>query len=465
MKSLIKALGVVLALVTSIEAQEYNSTLPELNNYQWAFKLQAGARASFYNVELPLLVYQSAADERLRDLSVYNAANQAVPRVIEPAVTNVEELETRNALPYAALFLNQEPDADRVRMMFEQMGGETRIKVESDKAANDEKIQPPLSGYIVDTRGLDGDIDALELEWPQPISGFVGRVTVSGSNDLEQWQLVGGAALADLQEADTQILQSRVSIADNEYDFLRLQWVSLPDNWRLTQLTAVQVSRAPQRERQKLSLASNGNDDEDGGLMFDAGGAVPVDRLSLGLPADNTVVTASIYRWIARNESWSRVYRGAFYQLSRDDTPISNKPVPIDTTRSARWKVVIEKGQPDTRVTLELGWQPDTVLFVAQGDAPYTLATGRPQAASEFFPEDHLLGDVSLGGIATDNGPVAAATVGDRYKLAGIEREVPKKPIDWQTILLWVGLLIAVLFVVSMAVRVTRALSDDNLAE
>lgn len=465
MKTLLKILALGSLITTAAAAQEFNNELPDLNNYGWAFKIVTDERASFYQVELPMLVYQSAADDRLRDISVYNAANRPVPRVVEPAVGTVEERETRRPLPFAALFLNQEPDADRVRMMFEQMGGETRIKVESDKASTGEKMRPPLSGYIVDTRNLEGSIDALELEWPQPISGFVGRVTVSGSNDLATWQLLGGAALADLQEADTKIVQARVGLIDNDFDFLRLNWTSLPDSWRLTQLTAVQVSAAPQRERHELVLRSVGRDDADGGWLFDAGGPVPVDRLGLGLPDPNSVVTVGIYRWLPDRDSWSRVHRGAFFQLSREDLPISSKPVAIDTARAARWKVVIEKGLPDTRLELVLGWRPDTLLFVAQGDGPYTLATGRAQAVAEFFPEDHLLGDVSLGGIATDNGPVAAAQLGDRYKLAGVQREVAATPIDWKTVLLWAGLVIAVLFVVSLAVRVTRALGDDNLAE
>ncbi|MGB5347739.1 MAG: DUF3999 family protein, partial [Woeseia sp.] len=399
MNAKLTLLSACLLLPLSTPAQDFSSTLPERSNYSWAFEIALDERASFYQLELPLLVYQSAADSRLRDLSVYNAADQAVPRVVQAATGTSEELETRQPLPFAALFLNQEPDADRVRMIFEQMGGETRIKLESD-AANGEKIRPPLSGYVVDTRSLDGNIDALELEWPETRSGFIGRATVTGSNDLENWQMLGGGALADLQEGDTQILQARIALSDKDFDFLRIQWTSLPDSWRMSQLTAVQVAKAAQRERQILSLDNSGKDDADGGFVFDAGGPVPIDRLSLSLPDQNTVITASIYRWLPESDSWSRVYRGAFYRLLRDELPVVSKAASIDTVRAARWKVLIEKGQPDTRFKLELGWRPDTVLFIAQGDGPFTLATGRPQATSENFPEDRLLGDVSLGGIA-----------------------------------------------------------------
>jgi len=227
----------------------------------------------------------------------------------------------------------------------------------------------------------------------------------------------------------------------------------------------VQVSAAPHHQRRALSLSSIGRDEEDGGLLFEPVGPLPVDQLGLELPEENAVLSVSIWQQPPNSENWTRVHDGAFYKLMRDELPVISEPVSIGPMRAARWKVRVNKGNPDTPFKLRLGWRPDTLLFIAQGEAPFTLALGRPQAQSEGFPEDRLLGDVSLGGIATDNGPIADAALAERFKLGAIERQAPAKPIDWRTILLWIGLIVAVLFVVSMAVRVTRALSDDNLDE
>ncbi len=441
-------------------AQAPQDSLPELDHYRWGFTIETAEPASFYTVPLPLDVYRSASDPDLRDLGVYNAAGQAVPRIVEAGSAEFELQDTRHRLPFAALYRNQVPDADRVRMMFEQMGDETRIELSSDSA--DGKIRAPLSGYIVDARGLDGNIDALELAWPDHVSGFVGRISVTGSNDLQDWRLLGGAALADLREADTIITQDRVSLADDDYDFLRIEWRDLPDNWSLEGLTAIQVSTMPRIERDTLTLEPTGRDETDGGQLFDARAALRVDRLRLVLPEDNSVLTAALSYRPPGRDRWVQLHQGTFYNLVRSDLPVSSEAASVSPVRAAEWKVAITKGRPDTPFRLELGWRPDVLLFLAQGDAPFTLAVGRGGAAAEGFPEERLLGDVSLGGIATDNGPVAAASLGQRVRLPGIERKPPPEPTDWRTILLWAGLGAAVLFVLWMALRLQRGVRTED---
>ncbi len=440
-------------MLTAIaHAQSLEQTLPEPDNYAWGFTIVADARASFYTVELPLAVYRSASDLRLRDTSVYNAAGQAVPRIVDTAAGEVETRESRTPLPFAALFRDQQPDADRVRMMFEQMGAGTRIEVSS---GGDGKPRPPLTGYIADLRAIDGAVDALELRWPEALPGFVGRVNVHGSDDLENWQLLGGAALADLRENGTDILQRRVALAGARQDFVRIEWQGLPQDWTLDGLTAVQVTAAPRVALRTLVLAPAGRD-EDGSVLFDAGGAPRVERLRLGLGEDNAVVSARIEFRSAGDDEWRPAGDGTFFRLQRGDVPVVSEALPIESRRAGEWRVTITKGRPDTPFDLELGWRPDTLLFVAQGDGPYTLAVGRPDAATENFPEERLLGDVSLGVIAVDQGPVETAALGERFALAGERREPPPTPTDWRRILLWAGLIAAVLFVLWMSFRLAR---------
>jgi hypothetical protein len=126
--------------------------------------------------------------------------------------------------------------------------------------------------------------------------------------------------------------------------------------------------------------------------------------------------------------------------------------------RAARWKVVVQDGHPDTPLQLQLGWRPDTLLFVAQGASPFTLAIGRDAARAEQFPQERRLGGVPIAGLAENNGPVVAAELGERFPLGGVARELPRAPVDWRTILLWSALILAVLFVVGMATRLMRGL-------
>jgi hypothetical protein len=449
------ALIVTLLPMCGAYAQQALAPLPELNNYAWGFPIETTEPASFYRVELPGIVNESAADPDLRDTGVYNAAGQAVPRLLEAGRDEVEQRESLHALPFAALYRDLEPDPERIRLMFEQMGGQLRIDVRSD-GAEASKIRPPLSGYIVDARGVEGRLDALEFSWPEHLRGFVGRVNVEAGNDLENWAAVGGGALADLNEDAVAIEQHRIGIAATDRDFLRLTWSGMPPGWGLDGVTGVQFTATPQRNRKTLRLEASGRDEDDGGLLFDAGGRIRVDRVGLHFPQINTVVTTDIYYWNGAVERWIPVHRGSFHHIRRSDTIVTSSAATIGSQRAARWKVLVASGHPETPMQLELGWRPDTLLFVAQGNGPYTLGTGRASAAAEQYPQERIFGGTELRELADDNGPVAEATLGPRFPLGGIARELPKEPLDWRTILLWSGLVLAVLFVAWMATHLLR---------
>lgn len=449
----------LLALSPAAGARQTAATLPGLDHYAWGFPVAAATAepASFYRVQLPLLVNQSATDAELRDLGVYNADGQAVPRVLTSSPDAVLEQERRFALPAAALRRDQMPDAERIRLMFVQMSGETRIGLSSDARAGDED-GAPLSAYILDARAVEGTLDALEFVWPEDLGGFIGRMSIAGSDDLEDWEFLGAGAVADLREEAAAIEQRRVGIAATDADFLRLSWTDLPADFRLDSVNGLRTTSTSTPVRETLTLTSNGIADDDGGYLFDLGGMARIDQVGLRLPEVNTVVTVAIEAWLPSQERWVVVHEGTFHHIRREETTVVSNPASIRPLRAARWKAVIRSGNPDTSLQLQLGWRPDTLLFVAQGAPPFTLAVGRDAARAEQFPQERLLGGVPLRALADDNGSAAAAKLGARFPLAGEERELPRAPADWRAILLWSALSLAVLFVVAMAVRLMRGL-------
>lgn len=457
MKILIRAPVCILlgAAVAGTGAQTLQNTLPELNNYAWGFPVRIDEASSFYRIELPLGVNQSSADAQLRDVAVYNATGEPVPRVVERHDAESIRQEQRHALPFAALYQDQYPDPDRIRMLFEQMGSGVRIDVVSE-GSEPQKISPPLSAYVIDTRSAEVALDAVELTWPDGLSGFMGRVTVEASDDLEEWRLIGAGAVADLREESVAIEQRRVTITATDSDFLRLSWSGLPTRWNLTAVHGVQRTETPEFNRQVLLLDSGSRDDSDNGLLFDAGGYIRVDRINLELPEVNTVISADIHYWHDGLDHWQRAGGGTFHHIRRGDNSVTSEPLKIPPVRAARWKVVLSRGRQETPLALALGWFPDRLLFVAQGAPPYTLGVGRPSASEETFPEERILGDRTIQDLAGTSGSVAAASLGERFPLGGFERELPPEPLAWRTILLWGGLVIVVVFVGWMAARLLR---------
>jgi hypothetical protein len=396
----------------------------------------------------------------LRDAGVYNGNGKPVPRVFEQASVDEERTERSNPLPMLPLYRTAESRADENRLLIERDGDSTRFKFDlEDLLAPDEGER--LVAYIVDTRQSEDNAFALDLVWAQMEPGFMGRVMVDGGNDLQTWSPAGSAVVAFLRESEASIEQRRVKLRRADYDFLRIRWDGMPEHWRLSQVMGVHVEGAAESVRKLITLESSGVDPDDGGRLFSLGGAPVVDQVRVVLPVPNTVVSAVVYYWSATRDRWLQAGHGSYHHIGRDNHSVMSDPLAIDNTRTDQFKVVITRGPFDVAMQLEVGWRPDSLLFLAQGRSPFTLATGNANDADEQFPQHRIYGARSLVKLSEDNGGVLAAALGPRYVLGGPARLVAIRPFNWRTVVLWLGLLLGVAFVGFMASKTVRELRSQ----
>jgi hypothetical protein len=205
-----------------------------------------------------------------------------------------------------------------------------------------------------------------------------------------------------------------------------------------------------------LRLDPTSIDPDDGGLIFDIGAAPLIDRVQVMLIDRNVVITATIFSWSEQSARWVRMINGTFHHVGRDDRIVVSEPVAIGPLRTARLKVLVERGQKDASMQLEVGWRPDTMLFLAQGAAPYTLAAGRAEDALLGFPQQRVFGVDAISELAAKNGDSGTATLGPRYALGGEMLQTPAPTTNWSRIALWTGLMLGVIFVSYMAYRIVR---------
>jgi hypothetical protein len=102
---------------------------------------------------------------------------------------------------------------------------------------------------------------------------------------------------------------------------------------------------------------------------------------------------------------------------------------------------------------LELGWLPGQLVFMAQGDGPYSLAYGRAGLEPTRSQVAQLLKAVEpvSGGTL-----IEAARTGTQTVLAGTAALLPKTELPWRVWLLWAGLIAGVLAVGAMAWKLFR---------
>jgi hypothetical protein len=438
--------------------------LPDPSAYAYRFPVAVERGAEYLAAPLPLDVYRAVSDPRIRDIGVYNAAGQAVPRLVERDEEKVEAVEQAVRLGVVPIYGDLEKAQERLRLLMQQTDRAITLQYDAD-AAPPQAPGQSLQAYIVDMRGYKEDFAALDFAWDAALSGFIGSVTVQGGDDLLKWRALGGGTLAELEFEGTRIRRDRVAVDGGGYDFLRITWRDLPSDWRLDTLHAVALGRGPDPSREWVELEAVDLSADGREFTFDLGGYPPVDRLDLVLPDSNVVVRASVHFQQDGSASWALAHEGLFYRVSRAGTLVASDPATTRPLRAARWSVRVHSGLAAGSVRLRLGWRPETLLFLAQGEPPYTLYSGRTRDALDQFPQESVLGDRGIFDVLRRSGAPGQAAIGARQTAAGAMAMEGARTWTWRTVLVWLGLVAAVAFVGWLAWSLMRETGQLEGAE
>jgi len=433
--------------------------VPAMGEYAYGFPIRLeqtqASPSDFNSIEIPLILYQSIADPGLRDVGVYDASGQPVPRVLAPRKPQPAKPEVATTLRTFALPSGDTATAEDIRLLLRTTDGATNVELNTSSGVD------ARQRYLLDTQDLQQPLTALEFAWTLATETFVANVSVEGSQDLDNWTTVGSGAIAHLLGETDTVQRRRVSIDGNRYDYLRVSITGMPEGLRLAATQGIQLAQTAAVLRRWTTLDSHGQD-EDGGLLFDLGGSVPVDRVQVRIAGDNSVVRARLYRW--SGDRWTDSQEGVFYNLRRNGAGVTNEPLAIAERRSQRWKLNIITGRSDGPVQLKLGWRPERLIFLAQGEAPYTLACGRAADRGDNFPQARLYGDLAIFNLAlgSDVTNIATGNLGSRQLLGGANQLVIPVKRNWQQGLLWAALILAVVVVGGIAVKLLRQLNQTE---
>lgn len=456
-------LRIALAALTVLPFSGHTQALPAARDFDSSWVIEAGGTSNLYEIELPYAVYQAASDAQLRDLAVFDGAGEPVPRILRsPAKTTSSSTIQTKPLTLFPVLAAEPQQQSAGKLMFQQSGEDTILTYEGFEpesgALTEERM---LTAYVVDLTGFKHNLDQIQFEWSAATAPFIINVKVEGSSDLSSWSELGQGSIAELKLDDASVTRSSVNLLRRKSRYLRVTWDDAPDGWTLSAASGryrenTQVRTVSRTDSRQLN--SLGRDESDGGYLFDLDGAPPVNGVQLSLPADNTVIRASIYARTDVQSRWRRLGGQLFYHLKRGKAQIENDELSLPATRARLWKVVIESGRPEVTMALQLRWQPDRLRFIAQGAPPYELVAGRPEAKAESFPIEATLGDAGIFKISRVTGRAMPATLGARTQYRDSRSSVGTAPVAWRKWALWTVLVIGVLAVAAMAVRLLRQL-------
>jgi len=309
--------------------------------------------------------------------------------------------------------------------------------------------QTERAGYLIDASSYRTPVQEIEVAWSGPARDFLVETSVAASDDLNAWRtVVPSATLAWLQTGGQWVKLDRIELPGTRAKYLK---IDMADDASL-RLERVSVrskeATAPAREWKELQGVA-----ADGGFEFDTGGRFPVDRLAVELERPTYLVEARLFSRPNAEVGWRDRGAHTFYRAAAGDAFAASDAAAYDVSRDRFWRVQLARIGDVPR--LRIGWVPHELVFLVQGEGPYTLAYGRADIDGNEWPIRDLLQRLDRGA-DLDSLPLVAA--GAPVMSGGPERLEPApEPLDWRTLLLWAVLVIGVLVVGGLAVRLLRA--------
>jgi hypothetical protein len=442
-------------------------------DFAYAWPLATAAESSAYQIEITPEVYAALFDPELRDLEVFNAADEAVPLQAVAFDTQVLYHEERVKLPSFALPRNAD----------DQASDDLHIQIERDAAGRLRKLDTQTGNaraastrtdYLLDASAIDAQIESLWLQDANSTSALNAQFAVDASDDLQHWHtLVDAASVMDLRQNDATLVRRQIVLAQAHAKYLRLRRL---DNGttlgagfsveaRLISLTNVQrpgrqwidVPLSAQDARSTIAPASTGHSQPPIGYQYLLPGALTVEALRVTLASDNSIAEMSALSRTG-TQGWNQRAHFTAFRLRQDGALLSNDEIALGNgLRSREWR--LEPAQAlSVPASLRVAYRPERFVFLAQAPAPYRLVAGQrnerrgdaPVNAALMQLRTHLGHDwqpplVTLGARETLRGAAASAA------LAPTPEAYP-----WKSWLLWTLLIGGAAVVGFMALQLLK---------
>ncbi len=444
-----------MAVILWVTGGAYGAELAR-DDFAYAVDVTLDAPASVYRVPLTSVIYQDVTRADLGDVRVYNGAQEVVPHAITRP-----ELQSAKTLVDLPLFVVSAPASaatDDISLQVTRGKSGSIVNVRS---------QPARAGghifYLIDAGATKDPLGAIEVDWDKnSASDFIGTLQAERSEDLKTWQSMGRGAIAALAREGHALAQRRIEFTPRRAKYIRLSWLEPTSTVRLTQARGELRTRAePQRDWFSASIADT--KPESGEYRFDAKGWMPIDRARVVLPA-NGVARVAILSRDKDGDPWRLRGQKVVFNVTEGARAIHEDEIDVGRAGARQWLLRLDRhggGLGADSPRLELGWVPDELIFVARGNAPFTLAYGNARAQPVEFGVDTLVRSVTLGD--QQKVSTAPARLGARTTLRG-EGALTLSWYrgDWKQWVLWAVLLFGVAVLGYVALRLVRALNRGN---
>lgn len=416
-------------------------------------------------IAVPDDVYQHVTRADLADVRVFNANDSVVPHALCPAPTSTNPIVESVVLPVFELQATR-AEGEGARIDVNAPGG-VAVRIESDKKDGGVPASSQTQAHVIDAREANGALRSIQFEWQSPDNASEAHVRIEASDDLDRWRtIVAASTLVRLERDGQHLRRQRIPLPEQRYSYLRVARTDRGPALRISGVIAERVADPVAID--PLWVAPKLLPPEDNALVFDAERRAPITHARLRLLTQNTSVRVEISSRDDPKQPWVRRWSGEVYSIEANGAQRQSPPAQFASTSDRYWRIAYVA--PSTPLkpppSLELGYHPARLRFLAQGDGPFTLAFGSRRAEPAPAPAQHcnsLLSDVPVADL---EGYMATGTTGSMRVLGGATALEPKpKKTPAKQIILWAVLAGGTALLVAMALSLLKRVRVDQTAD
>lgn len=431
----------------SIHAQ---STLPDA--FAYGMRIDTVGLQPVQSVLLTQNVYQNLTRSDLGDLRVFNAAGQPVPHALHLSPVQPESPSDIVSLPIFPVYGREDQPMGDLGIQVRRTNQGTLVQIDGKAGQR----APALRAYIVDASQLGEPVKELRFFWDSDPEDLLVPVTIETSEDLLAWQRWGSpGTLASVHHAGQVLVQNSLDLPVKKARYYRISW---PTTAVFPPLDRLDVTTAPGRPAvERLWMSVPLQETEPNVFTTRLAGAIPVERIQIEFPDTQTFVRVVLASSDKPNGPWIPHFEGLAYRLQAGDASWTAPPVAIYRVSNRYWRLTVQQENGSSVLgtpSLRFGWTPARVLFMPQGEAPFTLAFGNAQAEPSAFASSELMGPIY--GDYPSVFDLRPASLEAPYQLGGSTRLEPSVEVPWQQIALWGALLLGVAVLGWLALRLLR---------
>jgi hypothetical protein len=371
-------------------------------SYAVRIPLTLAADAPLQRLVLPAQALAQLQTTGYQDVRVFNAQGQAVPIAFTQqaaATQNQRNVITLPANPIVGSVgaLNTQG----VSLRIHEQQGKRVVHIETDTAQAAPQGKN-IVGALLDARSVSAPAVAmvLDADFPtgQPIS-----FEVQASKDLKNWRTLADTVLyraadkldATPSTAELGVQQMPLAFSDIKDHYLRITWQdatgqAVPVVVRGAQISTLQSTALNTRSSAVMAMPALSNAHE---LSFVVPFAPPIAALDIKVQGSNVLIPVRVWGRNDRNQPWTPLASTVLYKLITNGKEQTSGPVELQGASYKEIKLQADQKTAGFAAVPQVSalFESAQIVFLASGNAPFTLALGLPNAASAYLPVASLM--------------------------------------------------------------------------